>query len=125
MATRSTDAQRSILKILREQSEALSHDGITARMPEKVDRVTIYRILNRFVERGLAHRVVADDGRQYFASCEEGCGHGSAEHGHVHFRCVICDKVECLEEPLQFSLPAGYVADNYNLMLSGTCGDCK
>lgn len=124
MSRRRTASQTAILDILQSESEALNHEGISSRLAETMDRVTIYRILNRFVDDGLVHRIVADDGRQYFASCEAGCGHGKADHGHLHFRCVLCDKVECLTETVDFRLPKGYHADNYNIMLSGTCGSC-
>lgn len=124
MGRRKTTSQHAVLTILQTEDEALSHEGISSRLPEPMDRVTIYRTLNRFVEDGLVHRIVADDGRQYFASCEAGCAHGKVDHGHLHFRCVLCDKVECLPEQVDFKLPAGYRADNYNIMLSGTCGGC-
>ena len=124
MARRNTASQSAILDVLRKENEALSHEGISDRLSSPVDRVTIYRALNRFVTDGLVHRIVADDGRQYFASCEEGCSHGRRGHGHMHFRCVLCDRVECLTEPVDFKLPKGYRADNYNMMLSGTCAGC-
>lgn len=124
MSRRKTNTQQAILSILQSESEALNHEGISARLAEPMDRGTIYRILNRFLDDGLVHRVVADDGRQYFATCEDGCSHDRADHGHLHFRCVICDKVECLTEPVDFKLPAGYRADNYNIMLSGSCDSC-
>ena len=125
MPRRSTATQTAILDIIRREDEALSHDGISSRLETSADRVTVYRILNRFVQDGLVHRVVADDGRQYFASCEEGCGHGKEEHGQIHFRCVVCDRVECLDEPIQFGLPEGYRGDHFNIMVSGTCARCN
>ena len=124
MPRRNTATQVAILDLLRQEDAALNHESITRRLVGPVDRVTVYRILNRFVDDGLVHRIVADDGRQYFASCEEGCGHGRHDHGHLHFRCVVCDKVECLIEPVEFHLPPGYSADNFNIMVSGKCGTC-
>ncbi len=124
MARRKTKAQATILNLLQREPNALSHDGITAKLKEEMDRVTIYRILNRFVEDGLAHRIVADDGRQYFASCEVNCSHDHAAHGHLHFRCVVCDQVECVPGAVDFRLPDGYQIDNTNIILSGSCKSC-
>lgn len=90
-----------------------------------MDRVTIYRILNRFVEDGLAHRIVADDGRQYFASCKADCIHDHVAHGHLHFRCVVCDQVECVSGEVDYRVPAGYQVNNSNIILSGSCRTCS
>jgi len=125
MARRKTKSQTTLLNLLQREPNALSHDDVTAKLEEKMDRVTIYRILNRFVEDGLAHRIVGDDGRQYFASCQTDCSHDHAAHGHLHFRCVVCDRVECVPGTVKYRLPAGYKVANSNIMLSGSCGACS
>jgi Fur family ferric uptake transcriptional regulator len=125
MPRRKTKAQTAILALLQEVGSALSHDGITARLDSGIDRVTIYRILNRFVEDGVAHRIVADDGRQYFAATEAGHGHDHDDHQHLHFRCVICNRVECVPGEVGYQLPDGYAVDNCNIILSGSCNECK
>ena len=124
MARRRTKSQATVLELLRQEQGALSHEGITSRLENGLDRVTIYRILNRFVEDGLAHRIVADDGRQYFAICKQDCSHDHKAHDHLHFRCVICDRVECVPGEVGYRLPPGYRVDNHNIILSGTCNSC-
>jgi Fur family ferric uptake transcriptional regulator len=119
-----TKAQSTILDLLQNESNALSHEDIMARAGNDMDRVTVYRILNRFVERGLAHRIVADDGRQYFASCQEGCDHAAEVHEHAHFRCTVCNTVECVPGDIDVNLPMGYSVDNCNIILSGSCQTC-
>lgn len=125
MPRRKTKSQTTILNLLQQEPNALSHDGITAKLEKQMDRVTIYRILNRFVEDGLAHRIVADDGRQYFASCQENCKHDQAAHDHLHFRCVVCDQVECVLGEVNYQVPSGYQVDNSNIILSGSCRTCS
>lgn len=124
MTRRKTKAQSTILNLLQQEPNALSHDGITAKLGNEMDRVTIYRILKRFVEDGLIHRIVADDGRQYFASCQVGCTHDPEAHRHLHFRCVVCDQVECIPGEVGYQLPSGYKVDNCNIILSGSCQAC-
>jgi len=125
MTRRKTKAQTTILNLLQQERNALSHDGITAKLGNDMDRVTIYRILKRFVEDGLIHRIVADDGRQYFASCKNDCAHDHEAHRHLHFRCVVCDQVECVPGEVGYQLPSGYQVDNCNIILSGSCQACS
>lgn len=124
MPRRTTKAQVAVLEILKAADAALCHDDIMHRLTDTMDRVTLYRILNRFVEDGRAHRIVAADGRQYFARSPQTCSHGEEDHGHVHFRCVVCNRVECLPGSVEYDVPAGYQVENQNIVISGSCAKC-
>ena len=125
MRRRSTASKTEILETIKKSGSALSHDMIQARISPEIDRATIYRVLNRFCEDGDVHRVVGDDGKQYFALCRN-CGEKKQVHSHrhVHFRCLRCNKVECLETEVSVPLPKGYVAKMNNLVVSGFCDSC-
>ncbi|MBC3541749.1 Fur family transcriptional regulator [Rufibacter sediminis] len=123
MKRRTTPAQTAILDLLKSSGSALSQDMIEQKMKGETDRVTIYRVLNRFCEDGLTHRIVSDDGKSYFALCH-GCQGNHHTHDHFHFRCLTCQKVECLSEKVQVSLPQGYRATNVNAWVSGYCAGC-
>ena len=88
MKRRSTDTKSAILNSLKSSKEALSHDKLQAELDIEVDRATIYRVLNRFSEDGIVHKVVGDDGKQYFAVCTS-CAENKHQHNHFHFRCKI------------------------------------
>ncbi|WP_207433151.1 Fur family transcriptional regulator [Sabulibacter ruber] len=124
MKRRNTPAQQAILAMLKSSPSALSQDMIEQQLKGEADRVTIYRVLNRFCEDGLTHRIVSDDGKSYFALCKK-CEKHHHAHDHFHFRCVHCQKVECLEEEVKASLPAGYSALNVNCWVSGYCAECR
>ena len=89
-----------------------------------IDRATIYRILNRFSEDGLVHKIIGDDGKQYFALCVN-CEKGHHHHNHFHFRCRSCGKVECLREEVRVHLPPGYIPEAFNGVITGQCGACS
>lgn len=124
MKRRNTPSKTAVLAALEQANTALSHDKIQERLAGDMDRATIYRILNRFCDDGLVHRIVADDGKQYFALCES-CDHNHHQHNHFHFRCLTCDQVECLTTEISVNLPAGYLAENFNGVISGYCGNCQ
>ena len=103
---------------------ALSHEMIEQQLTMTVNRSTIYRVLNRFVEQGIAHRIVSEDGRQYFAMCTN-CDSHHHEDDHPHFQCVQCERVECLPQALKIELPNGYRPESLNATISGYCNRCN
>lgn len=124
MKRRNTPSKSAVLSALESADTALSHDKLLELLDDTVDRATIYRILNRFCTDGLVHRIVADDGKQYFALCED-CSHQEEHsHNHFHFRCQNCERVECLSTEVSVNLPAGYRAENFNGVISGVCNRC-
>ena len=82
MNRRNTPSKEAVLQVLQKSKDALSQDMIEEQLTGKIDRVTIYRILNRFCEDGITHKIVADDGKKYFALCRD-CEH-TPEHHHDH-----------------------------------------
>ena len=123
MSKRNTKTKRLILESLRSANTAMSQDGLQSLLGDAVDRATIYRALNSFSEDGLVHRVVGDDGKQYFAVCLN-CDRIDHVHTHFHFRCTSCGKVECMRQELDLHLPEGYRISGFNAVISGTCDTC-
>jgi Fur family transcriptional regulator, ferric uptake regulator len=124
MKRRNTKSTTEVLSILNDAHSALSHEMIQEKLSEKVDRATIYRILSRFLEDGIVHEIIGDDGKKYFALCE-GCEvTHQHQHNHFHFRCLSCGNVECLEDEVNVNLPKGYKAVTFNSLVSGYCLKC-
>ncbi|UFH33252.1 transcriptional repressor [Chryseobacterium sp. C-71] len=123
MIRRSTPTKDAVLNILTDSKKAMSPDGIMQKVDISIDRATIYRVLNRFCEDGILHRIVAEDGKQYFAVCIK-CEEKKLAYHHFHFRCTNCQTIECLPVPVQFSLPQGYQVETVNCILTGICKDC-
>lgn len=123
MQSRNTKAKSMILESIKKAKTAVSHDILQAELNGEVDRATIYRVLNRFCGDGIIHRIVGDDGKQYFAICMN-CSDEHHKHNHFHFRCLSCDTVECLSNEVHVNLPKGYSMTNFNGFISGYCSDC-
>lgn len=122
MKRRNTASKQQILTMLESSDSALSHEMIQSEI-KNIDRATIYRVLNRFCEDGLVHRVIGDDGKQYFALCTN-CENKNHNHNHFHFRCLNCGTVECLDAEMNVLLPAGYQPKKINGFISGHCNKC-
>lgn len=120
---RNTPAKEAVLKLLKQSKSALSQDVIGHKMKGKMDRVTIYRILNTFCEDGVTHKIMSEEGKYYFALCLN-CSEKHHFHNHYHFRCVKCHKIECLKDELKIKLPVGYTLEQVNCVLSGHCKKC-
>ncbi len=121
---RNTNSKLAVLNILQEHSQAMSQELIAQKLTTPMDRATIYRILNSFCEDGIVHKILGDDGKQYFALCKT-CEDGHHHHDHYHFRCEDCGTVECMDIPVTPNLPDGYKVQSVNMMLSGTCQKCN
>ena len=121
---RSTESQDAVMSVLTGAKKAMSQDAIVGRMAVGADRATVYRILNRFCEDGLVHRIVADDGKQYFAVCNK-CDERAIPENHFHFRCTSCQTIECLPIKIEFSLPKNYEVQSMNCVLVGLCNHCN
>lgn len=102
----------------------MSQDAIVKQMKVNADRATIYRILNRFCEDEIVHKIVADDGKQYFAVCVK-CDEVTMPVNHFHFRCTKCETIECLPSIVEYSVPESYKVESFNCVLVGVCKDCS
>ncbi|MEE9361386.1 MAG: transcriptional repressor [Cellulophaga sp.] len=123
MKRRNTATKEAVLSVLNSSGKAMSQGAIEKKIDVDINRATIYRVLNRYCEDGVLHRIVADDGRQYFALCIK-CDENQQPLHHFHFRCKNCETIECLPVPVNFSLPNNYQVEEVNCVLTGTCKDC-
>lgn len=119
---RRTPARRTLLQVLAKATRAMSHADIEAALPEPLDRVTVYRALDAFVEAGLVQRQVGDDRVNRFALFD-----GVDHRAHSHFHCDDCGAVFCLPQtpPPPRQLPGGFEVAASVLQFRGHCPDCK
>lgn len=123
MIRRNTPTKDAVLNVLANSKKAMSSDAVMRKVDISIDRATIYRVLNRFYEDGILHKIVAEDGKQYFAICIK-CEEQKLTDHHFHFRCTKCETIECLPVAVQFSLENGYQVESVNCILTGICKDC-
>ena len=125
---RNTQVRAEVLRLFIEANKALSQPELETALKGRCDRVTIYRSLATFVEKGILHRVPDDSGTARYALCEPECReHHVHHHDHVHFKCRVCGETHCVNEVSapHFSLPTGYQVEQVDLLVSGLCPVCN
>ena len=125
---RQTDCRLDILEVFLEKKFALSHSDLEKMFKENYDRVTMYRTLKSFLDKGLIHKVLDDEGTPKYALCSASqCTTHTHAHEHVHFKCETCGQTSCLDEIKVPSLvlPKGFQLKEMNLLLQGICASCQ
>jgi Fur family ferric uptake transcriptional regulator len=122
---RTTDSRQAILQLFLQKDYALSHGDIENGIDNSLDRVTVYRTLKTFLDKGLIHKVLDDEGSLKYALCNDACSVKGHHHDHVHFKCIKCGQTSCLnvEVPV-VKLPKGFKSKEVNLLIQGVCDQC-
>ena len=122
-----TDSRKKILELFIKNSGALTHADIEKKAGSGFDRVTIYRTLQAFLEKGLVHTIPSSDDSIRYALCKAECDEHGHHDDHVHFICDNCGKTVCFENihVPAVKLPAGYASKEVNVVVSGLCKECS
>jgi Fur family ferric uptake transcriptional regulator len=122
-----TESRKKILLLFLNHTGALAHADIERNAGEKFDRVTVYRTLQTFVEKGIIHTIPTSDNSIRYALCKDDCSEGHHHDNHVHFVCLQCGNTICLDDVTvpEVKLPKGYSTTNIEMVVNGICRDCK
>lgn len=120
-----TEARLRVLSLLVNKKTATSQPDLESVIGD-VDRVTLYRILNAFEEKGIIHKVFDLNGTANYAICSSDCDEHNHNDEHLHFNCTNCKNVYCLDEldmpPIV--LPAGFKLERLSFTATGLCPKC-
>ncbi len=124
---RLTQSRVDIVGFFLSRNVAISHGDIESTMDGKYDRVTIYRTLKSFLESGIIHKVLDDNGITKYALCTNACTDGHHYHEHIHFKFSNCEQTFCLDsiEIPQVQLPKGFQLKESNFLMTGICDKCN
>lgn len=112
-----------VVQALAASGGPLTPQELLAALGERLNRVTLYRILDLLVEHGLVTRHNA--GERAFRYCLR---QGAA--GHAHFTCTRCGHTECLDSrPLEAGLSELLAhlpmrVDSAEVRFGGICQGC-
>ena len=122
-----TDGRKKILELFLKSEGALAHSDIEKNTDASFDRVTVYRTLQTFVEKGIIHNIPTTDNSILYALCKADCEAGHHHDNHVHFICDECGKIICLDDVTipAVKLPKGFKPTHTKMVVNGVCNDCK
>ena len=122
---RGTRAAIAVLKALEAAALPLSHDELETRTAP-IDRVTLYRVLDRLVATGLAQRIESSERAGRYVAVQA--------RADSYFECTTCHRVMAL--PADPALPEllshlrrqlekqGLESTQTVFRVQGTCADC-
>lgn len=122
-----TEPRTKILQLFLASNGALAHADIEKKTGTHLDRVTVYRTLNAFVDKGILHTIPTADNSIKYALCKDDCAEGHHHDHHVHLICNVCNNTFCLDDVVTPSvkLPAGYSMQQVDVVVKGVCRICN
>jgi Fur family ferric uptake transcriptional regulator len=132
---RNSSTKTEIINLLSTRKSALTHKDFQEYFEENLDRVTIYRALDRLVLEGRLHKIANFNGVIHYALCAE-CvheentleenKHSNHKHEHVHFNCIICKETTCIENVIpKIEIPNEYKIIETQILVNGVCKKCN
>lgn len=122
-----TEGRKKILDLFLGSEGALAHADIEKHTEQAFDRVTVYRTLQTFVDKGIIHQIPTTDNSILYALCKHNCEQGHHHDNHVHFICAKCGKTICLDDVTvpEVKLPKGFSPIQSAMVVTGICNDCR
>lgn len=122
-----TASRRRILEIFLQAGSALAHQDVERQSAERFDRVTVYRTLQTFLDKGIIHTIPTTDNSILYALCKDDCEEGHHHDNHVHFVCEACGTTTCMDDLLipGIKIPSGYTAQSIHMVVNGRCRSCN
>lgn len=122
-----TKPRLRVLEVISDKKTAINQPELEKVFGTEIDRVTLYRILSSFEEKGILHKVFDLHGTATYAICSTKCSADHHHDQHVHFICSVCNSVFCLDE---ISVPKINIPNNFSLHsiainAVGICDSCQ
>ncbi|WP_044205410.1 Fur family transcriptional regulator [Flammeovirga sp. OC4] len=122
---RKTNFRIELLELFYKNKHGLSHRDIKEAIECMPDKVTIYRALDTFMEKGIIHKVPDINNVSRYALTKNKCE--NTHHNHAHFICNTCKKTFCMDD---IQIPnvqnaQGFKISSVKLILEGECSECS
>lgn len=123
---KNTKQRIRVLEEITAENYAVSQPELEKKLGSEIDRVTLYRILSAYEQKGILHKIVGMNGTINYAICSPTCTTQKHHDEHVHFNCTNCLKIYCLKVNVpQIQIPVGFKTQTLNLIACGICEKCS
>lgn len=113
-----------VLEIFESSNSAVSISFIEKKL-KSYNRITLYRTIKTFVDKGIIHPIAMSDGEKNYGLCKDTCKEETHSHDHVHLKCNDCDSVFCVEIGGLPKIDLGkHKIDSIEIQAKGTCESC-
>jgi Fur family ferric uptake transcriptional regulator len=122
-----TQFRTDLVNFFYSSNKSLSVEEILIHFDNSINKVTVYRSLVSFENKGLIHKVPDTNNLMRYSLCRENeCNSRSHNHNHGHFICYSCNETFCLEgvkSPEIIEIKGFYVKE-LKLTAEGYCQQC-
>lgn len=121
--TRPTSMRILVYDYLSAQNQARSLSEIEQAL-YPVDRITVYRTLKTFEEKGIIHSI-QENNTSKFSLREAQCRAGDHHDRHLHLYCKRCKQTTCHQDiTLPEVLQGNFKVEEVRLFVRGVCENC-
>ena len=104
-------------------NDAISVIELIRRLKTKLNKTTIYRVLDKLEDDGILHSFLGNNGIKWYAKCN-GCSISAHSDVHPHFQCLNCGRMDCLPESIVIPKISNREIMRSHVLIQGTCELC-
>ena len=120
---RKTKSIEVLLNEFKKDSSAISAIELVNRLNLKLNKTTVYRILDKLEDDRILHSFLGRNGIKWYAKCN-GCSESGHLDTHPHFQCLECGKVDCLTIDILIPKIPNREVIVSQLLIQGKCETC-
>ena len=122
---RKTKPVKLLLDLFDKKDSAISIVELVSIFSGKMNKSTVYRILNRLEESGLLHSFLGNDGLKRYAKGDQRPKISKSTVMHPHFLCEDCGISSCLPLEISTSSIPNYTIKSSEQLYLGQCNNCQ
>tara|TARA_A100001011_G_scaffold388734_1_gene468954 strand:- start:3854 stop:4234 length:381 start_codon:yes stop_codon:yes gene_type:complete len=104
--------------------KALTIIELVDKFCDKMNKTTVYRILDRLEQSDLVHSFVDQNGLKRYARNNKNNNSLKLNSTHSHFMCEDCGDTQCIYIDVNLPEPSKYTVKNSEHLLIGHCNNC-
>lgn len=120
---RKTPSVEMLINEFQNETTAISVIELVKRLDFKINKTTIYRVLDKLEDDGILHSFLDRDGIKWYAKCN-GCSKTAHLDVHPHFQCTDCGKIDCLPVDVQIPKIPNRKVTASQILIQGKCEAC-